>query len=130
MAEAQSDTSFYRLYPQHQYKSKILYDKDPIHGERNDNTIDWKPEKVPKIKSEKGIKLEDIEKEWHTGIYKNKDINTNPFPTVQSLYKFYHEPDFNMELPMFVPSDRIYLNTPKGIEEQWSIYLRKTRQSE
>lgn len=129
MTEGQSDTSYYRLYPEHQYKPKIFYEKNPIHGERHDNKIDWKPEKVAKIQNEKEIKLEDIEKEWRTGIYNKKDINNNPFPTVESLHKYYGEPNFNMELPMFVPSDKIYLNTPKGIEEQWSIYMRKTRQS-
>jgi len=126
---AESDTSFYRLYPQHEYKTKVFYDKDALHAERNDDKINYTPKKVAKIKSEKEIKLEDIEKDWRTGIYKDKDINTNPFKTLKSLDRFYHEPDLLTNLPMFVPSDKIYLNTPQGIHKQWEIYMTKTKQT-
>ena len=54
----------------------------------------------------------------------------HPHRSAPSLHNFFHEPDFNMELPLFVPSDRTYLNTRKGTEEQWSVYMRKTRQSD
>ena len=63
-----TDPSFYRLYPQHQYKTKVFFDKDPIHGDRHDNKINWKPEKVSKIPQEKEIKLEDIERMAHWNI--------------------------------------------------------------
>ena len=119
-----TDTSFYRLYPQRQYKPTIFYEKNPIHGERHDNKIDYKPEKVEKIKSESEIKLEDIEKEWQSGIYKHKDINTNPYRTMKDLHQFYHEPDMTLPRPPFVPSDKIYLNDRAGITKQWQLYAR------
>ena len=123
-----SDTSYYRLYTGDYLEPKVFFDKDPIKAERIDDKIDYEEKKVAKIPQEKEIKLEDIEKEWEKGIYKNKDINTNPFPTVESLHKFHHEPDFTLELPPFVPSDKIYLNDRSGIEEQWKLYLSRTGQ--
>jgi hypothetical protein len=126
------DVSFSRLYQKREIKPKIFYDKDTIHCERHDNKIDYKSAKPRKIQSEPKIELENIETDWKTGIYKDKDINTNPFKNMKDLDKYYlhGEPRLCDELPMFVPSSRIYLNTKEGIEEQWALYMKKTRQTE
>ena len=128
MTDGISDTSFYRLPKESQIKPKIFYDKDQLKAQRNDDKIDYLPEKVAKIKNEKEIKLESIEKEWRDGMHNSKDINTNPFHNLKSLNGYYNEPDLTIQLPMYVPSDRILLNTPAGIHQQWKIFLEKNGQ--
>ena len=124
-----SNVSFYHIQQQHHVAPKIFYDKNSLHGERNDNKIDYTPEKVNKIKNEQRIELETIDQEWRDGVQTNKDINTHPFSNFQKMNKFYaNEPDLTTHLPLFVPSERILLNTPAGIHEQWKLYLSKTGQ--
>jgi len=126
------DVSFSPLYrePTKQYTPKIFYDKKPIRVNPNQKpgTIDYKTQKVKEIKSpnETYIKAENPHDIWKPRIMNN--YNTNPYPTLESIHKYYGEPDLNTQIPLFVPSDKIYLNTKSGIEEQWAIYLKKTGQ--
>lgn len=123
-----SDTSYYRLYPQQQITPKIFFEKTPIRDNgKPGESIDYKPDTVAKIKNESEIHLEDIEAQWKTGIYGRKDrFKSNPFSTMEGVHNYYNEPNLTDELPLFVPSNKIFLNTKGGIHEQWKLYANKT----
>jgi hypothetical protein len=93
-----------------QYEPKIFYEKNPIKAEQNDTKINYLPPKVGKIRKEPSIDLEYIEKEWQNGVKNSKDgYNSNPFSNMRNLRSVYREPDLNTPLPMYVPSDKIFL---------------------
>jgi hypothetical protein len=108
-----------------QYEPKIFYEKNPIKAEQNDTKINYLAPKVGKIRKEPSIDLEYIEKEWQNGVKNSKDgYNSNPFSNMRNLRSVYREPDLNTPLPMYVPSDKIFLNTPNGIARQWRLFLK------
>jgi hypothetical protein len=108
-----------------QYEPKIFYERNPIKAEQNDTKINYLPPKVDKIRKEPSINLEYIEKEWQNGVKNSKDgYNSNPFSNMNTLRTVYGEPDLNIPLPMYVPSDKIFLNTPSGIARQWRLFLK------
>jgi hypothetical protein len=123
-----SYSDFYRIKPESTYKTKQFYDKEPLQAETFDNKINYQPKKVEKIKSEQALELENIEKQWESGVYKSKNgFNSHPFSDEANLRKYYHEPNLMQELPLFVPSSKIMLNTNAGIQQQWKEFLTKTR---
>lgn len=132
-----SDYSFYRLYPQKVIKPKIFYETplgkttlDPNamdHG----NKIEYKTPKPKALPTEKPIELENIENKWKNGHYGTEDnLNTNPFRTQKELDEWYlspHEVPFYIETPLYVPSNKIFLNNKQGLETQWKLFLDRTR---
>lgn len=123
MSDIITPPSFYRFYPEKQYKPTLFQDKDPIRAETNNHTINWKPQKVKQIKEKSTIKVEDIEQQWKSGVYNTKDhFNSHPFSTESGLKKYYHDVNLTQELPLYVPSNKIFLNNDAGIAKQWKIY--------
>jgi hypothetical protein len=119
----QPPPSFAPLRQEHQYKPKLFLDKFPIKAESNSDVIYTKIEKPMKIK-EPALQRETLEKDLKNINSNRNGFNSNPFRNMENINKYYkHEPNLSAPEPPFVPSEKLWLSP----EEQWRLYLSKTR---
>jgi hypothetical protein len=120
------------------YKPKIIYEEFPIAAEGTDHTSIWKDSfedrffKKPNYlrNPDDAIKYRDTERQWARSDFNVGDhFDHTRLNTLDKYTRFYHGNQFvryDHPLPLFVPSNKIYINSPRGVEEQWRLFAQKT----
>ena len=135
MSEILSDTSFYRLYMPRSvfYHPNVTFDRDPIKAESFNETIYTHVRKLNlDINANEVIIHADIETMWKTGNYNvdGSPFKVNRLTNIKQISQYYmpeHSVRYDVDVPFFMPTDRIYLNNSKrAVDEQWNIFTRKT----
>jgi hypothetical protein len=130
-----SYTDFYRLRfsKRNYYEPKITFDREPIKAESFGQCI-YEPKKRPRLDATacERIVFNDIETMWKTGNYSAEDKYFHPTKiyNVSEMQKYYlpnHTVPYNVDIPVFMPTDKIYLNNSRAaIDKQWNIFTQKT----
>ena len=134
-----SDYSFYNMkkgdkFTEPRYNPKIVFEKSPLKPQSTHPTNIWKDAEVKrpqnKFNPKDAIKFYDVEKQWATSNYNTNDhFDYTRLNTLDKYSKFYHGDQFvryDVPLPLFVPSNKIHINSPRGVEEQWRLFSSHT----
>lgn len=132
---SESDTSYYRIYPQKVIKPVVHYEKTPVRAEGSGNEIKQGQTNLPSggksLPKEKPIKLHNIESLWRSGNYDQdgapfKQHRLTNLKEIKQFYSYPGEVPLSVELPPWNVDDTITLNTEEGIHKQWSQFVKKT----
>ena len=135
--QSSRDYSFYNMkrgdkFTEPRYNPKIIFEKTPIKPEGTHPTNIYKQIPITRLKfiPYDAIKYDDIGKRWTTGNYNAGDhFDHTRLNTLDKYSKFYHSDQFvryDKPLPLFVPDNKIHLNSPRGLEEQWRLFSAAT----
>ena len=116
------------------YRPKTLMEEYPIGAESTEHNNIFNAKKVAfkpsKFNPQDAIKFFDANDQWRSGNYNTGDhYDHTRLNTLDKYSNFYHSDQFvsyHVPLPLFVPSDQIYINSPRGLETQWRIFSSKT----
>ena len=120
--------SFSRMrMPKDEITPKIFYDKWPVRAEGDGTTIKvdtkMKPDRGILFHSNEIIRHSDIEVMWCTGNYdtEGSPCKVNRLTNIKQISQYYmpeHSVRYDVDVPFFMPTDKIYLsNSKRAVDE-------------